>query len=85
MSADDVVPPMRITLVRRSSTLWAGAVCQTQVICGSCTGVPIQPNRMMSNFTLAPSGEISFSRCSSGMLLVGMPITVPSRLAPLYS
>ena len=59
-------------------------MCQTQVICGSCTGVPIQPNRSISNFTLAPSGEISFSRCSSGMLLVGMPITVPSRLATLY-
>ena len=35
----------------------------------------------MSNCTLEPSGEMSFSRGSSGMLLSGRPITVPSRLA----
>ena len=29
------------------------------------------------------AGEINLSRCSSGMLLVGMPMTVPSRLPAL--
>ena len=83
LSADAVVAPIRIVLVLRSSTLAAGAVCQTQVICGSCSGVPIQEKFARSNLTLPPSGESSFKRGSSGTLLVGMPITVPSRLATL--
>ena len=60
LSADAVVAPIRIVFVFRSSTLAAGAVCQTQVTCGSCSGVPIQEKFARSNLTLLPSGDSSF-------------------------
>ena len=59
LSAVDVVAPIRIVVVFRSSAFFAGAVCHTQVTCGSCSGVPIQPKRPMSNLIALPSGEIS--------------------------
>jgi hypothetical protein len=83
LSAEFAVAPITIVFRRRSSTLRAGAVCQTQVTCGSCSVVPIQLKRPRSNFTALPSVERSFSRGSNGTLLVGIPITLPSRLATL--
>jgi hypothetical protein len=78
LSALAAVAPMMIRLLLRSAKLFAGAVCQTQNTCGSCTGVPIQLKRLTSKATL-PAAASSLSRGSSGTSLLGMPMTVPSR------
>ena len=82
MSEPAAMAPSTSLFFFRSSRLFTGTSCHTNITCGCCAGEPSQFALLTSNGTL-PSGDISRSRDSSGTLLVVSAITVPSRGALL--